>query len=148
MKKIVRLSESDLERLIQRVVLEQNQTASQSYQQGKTTGQAAGQQARQAVNKVASEVFQGAKQVVITIGKTVITVILMAGYTIYLIAKGYYKVGMAIHNAIVKFLSASGKAVIKAATAVEQKSIDTLNSMKVGFEKGKNFVLEIGRAHV
>ena len=62
MKKLVRLTESDLVRIIEKVISEQD-TVGGNFQQGVQSGQQAGQQARQAVNKVAGDVAQGAKKV-------------------------------------------------------------------------------------
>jgi hypothetical protein len=134
MKKLVRLTESDLVRIIEKVISEQD-TVGGNFQQGVQSGQQAGQQARQVVNKVAGDVaqgakkvgtaavqagvatLQGAKQVAITIGKVTFYAVITGGVVVFLIGKGIYKVSAAVGNAIIKFLAATGKATVSAATA-------------------------------
>jgi hypothetical protein len=118
--KVVRLTESDLVRIIEKVISEQG-TVGTNFQQGVQSGAQAGQQARQVVNKVAGDVaqgakkvgtaavqagvatLQGAKQVAITIGKVTFYAIITGGVVVFMIGKGIYKVSAAVGNAIIKF---------------------------------------------
>jgi hypothetical protein len=70
MAKIVRLTESQLKGLINKVIAEQNLAVGQNFQKGTQTGAVAGQQARQAVNKAVTSAANLGKEVVVTIGKT------------------------------------------------------------------------------
>jgi len=72
---VVRLTESDLVKIIEKVISEQG-TVGANFQQGVQSGAQAGQQARQAVNKVASDVVQGAKKA----GTAVAQGYLLCGY--------------------------------------------------------------------
>ena len=159
MKKLVRLTESDLVRIIEKVISEQD-TVGGNFQQGVQSGQQAGQQARQVVNKVAGDVaqgakkvgtaavqagvatLQGAKQVAITIGKVTFYAVITGGVVVFLIGKGIYKVSAAVGNAIIKFLAATGKATVSAATAVGQKALGGLQAAGIAIGKGAQFVAQ------
>ena len=66
-RKVIQLKESELKRLISKIIEEQ--TASNAFTQGQTLGMVQGQQARKAVNQVASSVVKGVKETVVTILK-------------------------------------------------------------------------------
>jgi phage-related protein len=84
--------------------------------------------------------FKGAKQIVVTIGKTAFNVIIYGAAVVYLIGKTAYKVAAAASNAIFKFLAATGKAVISAATAVGDAVLTGLKAAGVAIEKGAQAV--------
>jgi hypothetical protein len=136
MKKIVRLTESQLKDLINKVIVEQDLALGQNYQKGLQTGTAAGQIARQVVNKATASAANLGKEVVITIGKTVLTIVVGAGYAIFLIGKGIYKVTQSIGNAIIKFLSSTGRATIKTANKLGSVALSGLQSAGVSINKG------------
>lgn len=136
MARIVRLTETQLKGLINKVIEEQNLAVGQNFQKGTQTGAAAGQQARQAVNKAVASAANLGKEVVVTIGKTTFYIIVTAGYAIFLIGKGIWKVGQTIGNAIIKFLSATGKATVKVANQVSTGVLNGLQSAGVAINKG------------
>lgn len=151
MGKVVKLTENDLRKIINKIIEEQQLAAGQNFQQGQKVGQAAGQQARQAVNKAvnqgvqnvksaANTVLQGGKQIAVKIGNTLFNVVIYGAATVFLIGKGIYKVSAAIGNAILKFLSASGKAVVSGATAVGNAAMSTMKAAGIAIEKGAQFV--------
>ena len=158
-KRVITLTESDLIRIIEKVISEQD-TISGNFQQGTQKGVQAGQQARQTVNKVVGNVaqgakkvgtaavqagaatLQGAKQVAITIGKVTFYSVITGGVVVFLIGKGIYKVSAAVGNAIIKFLAATGKATVSAATAVGQKALGGLQAAGIAIGKGAQFVAQ------
>jgi hypothetical protein len=158
-KRVITLTESDLIRIIEKVISEQD-TISGNFQQGTQKGVQAGQQARQTVNKVVGNVaqgakkvgtaavqagaatLQGAKQVAITIGKVTFYAVITSGYMVFLLGKGIFKVTAAVGNAIVKFLAATGKATVSAATAVGQKTLGGLQAAGIAIGKGAQYVAQ------
>ena len=154
-KRVITLTESDLIRIIEKVISEQD-TISGNFQQGTQKGV----QARQTVNKVVGNVaqgakkvgtaavqagaatLQGAKQVAITIGKVTFYSVITGGVVVFLIGKGIYKVSAAVGNAIIKFLAATGKATVSAATAVGQKALGGLQAAGIAIGKGAQFVAQ------
>ena len=153
MARVIRLTESELKNLIGKIIEEQSLTSSQniqefglggiaqSYQQGKqqamnTTGAAAGK----AVHTAAVAAFQGAKQVVITIGKVAIKAVIYGAATIFVIGELLYKATAAIANAIFKFLSATGKVVVSTATAVGDDVASAFKKAGVAIEQGAQAV--------
>lgn len=151
MKKVVRITESELKKIIQNIIEEQNLAVSQNFQKGQQSGIQAGQQARQVVNKAiqkageniqagALSVAKAGKQVIVTIGKTTFTILTYGAAVVFLIGKGIYKVGAAIGNAILKFLSAVGNATVSAATAIGQSALNGLKTAGIAIEKGAQWV--------
>ena len=151
MGKVIKLTETELKRLIENIIQEQGLAVGQNFQQGQQIGSKAGQQARQAVNTAvkqgaqavgdaAKQVAAGAKQVVVTIGKVSFTIITYGAAIVYLIGKGVYKVSAAVGNAILKFLSAIGSATVSAATAMSQATMNGLRAAGIAIEKGAQFV--------
>ena len=127
------------------------QTAGVNFQQGVQTGVQSGQNARKAVNtavntavqgvkQTGTAALQGAKQVVITIGKVIFYAIITGGVVVFLIGKQIYKVSEAVGNSIIKFLAATGKATVSAATQVSQQVIGGLQSAGIAINKGAQFV--------
>lgn len=137
-KRVIRLTESELKKMIQSIIEEQ--TVASSFAQGKTMGMASGQQARQAVNQAATAAVKGLKETVITIGKIHFKMMVIGGAVVYLIGKGIYKVGQAAGNAILKFLSATGKAVVRAGNAISDATVQSLNAAGIALSQGMNFV--------
>jgi hypothetical protein len=134
MGRIVKLTESQLKSMIEEIMSEANPAPAQqsSYQSGYQTGQ----QHKQAVKQAATAVIKGAQQVVITIGKTVFTAITYGGAVVYLIGSGLFKLSMMAHNAIMKFLASTGRAVIGGATLLGQKTMSGLKAAGVAIERG------------
>jgi hypothetical protein len=137
-RKVIQLKESELKRLISKIIEEQ--TASNAFTQGQTLGMVQGQQARKAVNQVASNAVKGLKETVVTILKVSFKIVIIGGAVVYLIGNGIYKIGAAAHNAILKFIAASGKAVIKTFNQISQNTINSFNKIGVAFDKGMNVV--------
>lgn len=148
-RRVIQLKESELKQLISRIIEEQ--TASAAFNQGQQSGQVAGQQARQAVNKATTQAVGAVKQaatagikglteIVITIVKIPIKVIIYGAATIWVIGEGLYKVGAAIGNALLKFISALGKARVSAQQAISQASINALKAAGVAWDKGAQAV--------
>lgn len=140
MGKIVRITESELKRMIQNIIQEQNLAIGQNFQQGQQIGLKAGQQARQAVNTAAKQIANAGKQVIVKIGNVTFTVITYGAAFVFLIGKGLYKVGAAVGNSILKFISAVGGATVSAATALGQSTINGIKSAGIAVEKGAEFV--------
>jgi hypothetical protein len=142
MGKVIRLNESQLKSIIEKIISEasvapatsQGFQPGQQYQQGKQSTIATGKQAQTAVLNAGRAALKGAKQVVVTVGKTVFNVVIYGGAIIYLIGKGVYKVSAAIGNAIFKFLASTGKATVAAATAVGDSTITGLKAAGVAVE--------------
>lgn len=148
-RRVIQLKESELKQLISRIIEEQ--TASAAFTQGQQAGQVAGQQARQAVNKAtnqavatvkqgATNLAKGLGEIVITIGKIPIKVLIFGAAVVYVIADGVYKVGVAAHNAFMKFLSATGKVIVKKYEQASANTINSLNKIGIVLDKGMNFV--------
>jgi len=142
MKKVVKITERDLNRLIKKILHEQS--LGQSYDKGKSMGYVSGQQAQQAVKRIASDVASVGKQVAIKIGKTLVYVVLMpvaiVGGVLWLIGKGVYKVSVAVHNALIKLLSTVKGVVISAATELKEIAINTLTAAGIMLDKGLKYV--------
>ncbi len=148
-RRVIQLKESELKQLISRIIEEQ--TASAAFTQGQQAGQVAGQQARQAVNKAASQAVGAVKQgattaikgiteTVITIFKIQIKVVILGAAVVYVIADGIYKVGVAAHNALMKFMSATGKVLVKKYNQASVNTINSLNKIGIALDKGMDFV--------
>lgn len=144
MRKVVRITESELKKLIQNIIEEQNLAIGQNFQQGQKIGQQAGQQARQAVNKAAANALAGAKQVLVTIGKATFTIVIYGGTFLFLIGKGMYKVGAAIGNGIMKFLAAIGGLLKTGWTELSTASVnyfnEKMNAAKVAGNNAKAWI--------
>lgn len=151
MGKVIKLTESELKRLIENIIQEQNLAMGQNYQQGKDMRVGEFQQKRQAVNTAVKQGAQAVgnaakqaanmgKQVIVTIGKVTFTVITYGAAVVFLIGKGLYKVSAAVGNSILKFVSAVGGATVSAATALGQSTISGLKVAGIAMEKGGDFV--------
>ncbi len=153
MGKIVKLTEGELKKIIEKIIEEQQLAVGQNFQQGQQQGQQMGANARQVVNKAvnqgvqnvktaANNILQGGKQIAVKIGNVLFNVVIYGAATVFLIGKGVYKVGAAIGNAILKFLAASGKAVVSGATAIGNAAMATLKAGGIAIEKGAQFVAQ------
>jgi hypothetical protein len=148
-RKVIQLKESELKKLISKIIEEQS--VSNAFTQGQTLGMVQGQQARQAVNQVASKTAQAFKQgatavlrgmteTVIAIGKIQIKVVIYGAAVVFLIGTALYRVGQVAANAIFKFLAATGKAVISAKKAAGQAVANSLKAAGIAIEKGAQVV--------
>ena len=151
MRKTVKLTEGELKRIIEKIISEQSLAVGQNFQQGQQVGMQGGQQARQVVNKAvnqgiqnvktaANNMVQGGKQIAVKIGNAMFNVVIYGAATVFLIGKGLYKVSAAIGNAILKFLAASGKAVVSGATAIGNAAATSMKAAGIAIEKGAQFV--------
>ena len=138
-RKVIQLKESELKRLISRIIEEQ-QTVSGVYSQGKTAGLTQGQQARQVVNKAALSGAKAIKETIITIGKYTFKVVIIGAAVVYLVGNAIYKVSQAASNAILKFLSATGKAAVKAGTQASDATMQRLKAAGIAIEKGGQYI--------
>lgn len=146
-RKVVHITESQLKRLIEKVIEEQsvsntdgNFHMGQSYKQGAQSTQASGLAAKQAVVKAAGEVAKAGKQAIIRIGKVTITAITYGAAVIWLIGKGVYKLTAAIANSLIKLITATGKVVVGAATVLGTAAINGLKAAGIAIEKGAKWV--------
>lgn len=109
MNKVVRLTESDLARIVRRVISEQkNQSFTQGYQQG----QSAGKQTQQAVKgavKQAGQFVKGATEQVITIAGQTIKGVFVGGLVVFILGGRAIKVGADVGKKILSFLGSLGK---------------------------------------
>lgn len=137
-RKIIHLTESDLRKLISKIIEEQTMTS--SFNQGQQLGMVQGQQARQAVNQAAVAISKGMKETIITVGKFSFKVVVCGAVVVFLIAKTLFKVQQAAANAILKFISATGKAVVKQLAQVTQATLDSLKLAGIAIEKGLQYV--------
>ena len=139
MGKVVKLTENDLRKIIDRIIEEQL-AVGQNYQQGQKVGQVAGQQARQTVNAAANKLAQGAKEIVVTIGKVTFNIVIYSGAFLFLIGKGIYKVTAAIGNALLKFLMALGNVAVSTAKALGNAGLSALAAAGVAWQKGQDYL--------
>jgi len=146
-RKVVHITESQLKRLIEKVIEEQsvsntdgNFHMGQSYKQGAQSTQASGKAAQQAVANAAAEVARAGKQVLIKIGNITITAITYGAAVVWLIGKGVYKLTAAIANSLLKLITATGKAVVGAASALGTVAINGLKAAGIAIEKGAKWV--------
>lgn len=146
-RKVVHITESQLKRLIEKVIEEQsvsntdgNFHMGQSYKQGAQSTQASGLAAKQAVVKAAGEVAKAGKQAIIKIGNVTITAITYGAAVIWLIGKGVYKLTAAIANSLIKLITATGKVVVGAATVLGTAAINGLKAAGIAIEKGAKWV--------
>lgn len=151
MGKSIKLTESELQRIIEKIIEEQQLAVGQNYQQGQQSGIKSGQAARQAVNTAVKsgvqavgnasvEVAKFGKQVVVTIGKVAFNVVIYGAATVFLIGKAVYKVSAAIGNALLKFLASTGKATVSGATTLGKASLNGLKMAGIAIEKGAKYV--------
>jgi hypothetical protein len=147
MKKKILVSESELVRIINKIISEQTadpnalnlkQSAITGYQN--LGAQQSGQRAKQAVVNTAKSAIQGAKQVVIKIGNAAITVVTIAGAVLWIIGDTTYKVGAAISNEIIKLLSATGKVVVGQATQLGQQASSAMTKAGIALNQGADYV--------
>lgn len=146
-RKVVHITESQLKRLIEKVIEEQavsntdgNFHMGQSYKQSAQSTQASGKAAQQAVANAAAEVARAGKQVLIKIGNITIKAITYGAAVIWLIGKGVYKLTAAIANSLIKLITATGKAVVSAATALDTMAVNGLRAAGIAIEKGAKWV--------
>jgi hypothetical protein len=154
MKKKILVTESELVRIINRIISEQQPgpvAASPSskglnLRQNVVTGygnqgaQQSGQKAKQAVVQTASKVLQAGKQVTIKIGNTVLNVVTIGGAVLWLIGESVFKISSAISNEILKLLTSTGKVVVGAATQLSQQSSQALTKAGIALNKGAEYV--------
>lgn len=155
MGKNIKLTESELQRIIEKIIEEQNLNMGQEFQQKRQSSDqaayAAKQAAKQAIGKAVNtgvkavgdasiEVAKFGKQVVVTIGKVVFNVVIYGSAIVFLIGKGVYKVTAAIGNALLKFLSSTGKATVSGATAISKAGLATLTAAGIMVVKGAKYV--------
>jgi len=146
-RKVVHITESQLKRLIEKVIEEQtvsntdgNFHMGQSAIQGAQSTKASGLAAKQAVVKAAGEVAKAGKQAIIRIGNVTITAITYGAAVIWLIGKGVYKLTAAIANSLIKLITATGKVVVGAATVLGTAAINGLKAAGIAIEKGAKWV--------
>jgi phosphopantetheinyl transferase (holo-ACP synthase) len=155
MGKSIKLTESELQKIIEKIIEEQNLNMGQEFQQKRQSSDqaayAAKQAAKQAIGKAVNtgvkavgdasiEVAKFGKQVVVTIGKVVFNVVIYGTAIVFLIGKGVYKVTAAIGNALLKFLSSTGKATVSGATAITKAGLITLTAAGIMVSKGAKYV--------
>jgi hypothetical protein len=143
MKKIITLTESDLKRLVKRILDEQ----ATSYQVGQPAGQAAAQATKQVVGQAAQAVGQAAatgaqavmkagKQTIVTLGNVTFTIVIYQAAVVWLIGKGIYRMAKATSDALLKLLATTGKLVVGGATTLGQATLNTLKAGGIAIEKG------------
>lgn len=135
MKKVIRLSESQLKGIISKIIEEQQFQPSQNYNRNSGDAFKAAQSQKTAVKNLASSAVKGLKEAIITIGKISFKVIIYTGAIVFLIGRGIYKVVASVGNAILKFISSTGKAIVSGATDIGKKTIETLKAMSVPIEQ-------------
>jgi len=108
MKRIVRLTESDLTRIVKRIISEQNQSYSKGYNQGQTAGKQTQQAVKGAV-KQAGQFVKGATEQVITIAGQSIKAVFVGGLVVFILAGRAIKVGLDVGKKILSFLGSLGK---------------------------------------
>lgn len=136
------ISESEKQRILElhnnfkSTINEQNA----AYAAGQKIGGQAAKATKQAIKGVANDVYNTLKQITITIGNVVITLIVGTGVVLYLIAETFHKVGVAASNALIKLLTATQKVVVGAAQALKNDVIQKLTAAGVLLDKGLQFV--------
>lgn len=152
MKKVIRLTENDLNRIVRRVIKEQS-TMSSSFQSGQKTGQAqaqatkqvvgqAAQATKQAVGQAAQEVMKVGKQTIFTIGRVTFTVIIYGASVVWLIGKGVYKLTKEVSDALIKLLTSTGKVVVGKVTYLTEQTTNSLKSAGIAIDKGSQYVTQ------
>ena len=141
MKKVIRLTENDLNRIVRRVIKEQS-TVSSSFQSGQKTGQAAAQATKQAVGQAAQEVMKVGKQTIFTIGRVTFTVIIYGTAVVWLIGKGVYKLTKEVSDALIKLLTSTGKVVVGKVTYLTEQTTNSLKSAGIAIDKGSQYVTQ------
>lgn len=126
-----------LEMHIRRVLEEQATTldVGGNFQKGQNKSLKSGEGAGLAFRQTIANGLKTAKEGLITIGKTIIKTVIVIGATIFVIGQAIYKVNMAIANAIIKFLTSCGKAVINTGKQIGKATIDVFT--KVAQKTGK-----------
>ena len=141
MKKVIKLTENDLNRIVRRVIKEQS-TMSSSFQSGQKTGQAAAQATKQAVGQAAQEVMKVGKQTIFTIGRVTFTVIIYGASVVWLIGKGVYKLTKEVSDALIKLLTSTGKVVVGKVTYLTEQTTNSLKSAGIAIDKGSQYVTQ------
>ena len=137
-KKVIRLTESELRKMIENIIEEQ--TLGSTFTQAQIPAFNVGQQARKAVNQAAINAVKGLKETAIVIGKVTFTVVAIGGFMLFLVGAAVYKVTQVVGNAIIKLISATGRAVVKGATALGNLTIQAFNKAGLALEKGMDYV--------
>lgn len=108
MKKVIRLTESDLSRIVTRVISEQNQSFTTGFKQGKSAGKQTQQAVKGAV-KQAGQFVKGATEQTIKIAGQTIKGVFVGGVVVFILAGKAIKVGLDIGKKIFSFLGSLGK---------------------------------------
>jgi len=130
MKKVIRLTESDLTRIVERVIFEQNQSFTKGFNQGKTAGKQTQQSVKGAL-KNAGQFIKGVAEQTIKIGGQVIKTFVVGNVVVFMLAGKTIKVGLDLGKKIVSFLGSLAKqvggVVVSAAKTVGNFAQSTLN---------------------
>jgi hypothetical protein len=120
-----------LEMHIRRVLEEQATTldVGGNFQKGQNKTLKSGEGAGLAFRQTIANGLKTAKEGLITIGKTLIKTVIFAGATIFVIGEAIFKVNQAIANAIIKFLTSCGKAVINTGKQIGKSTIDVFTKV-------------------
>jgi hypothetical protein len=138
MKKVIRLSESQLKGIIGKIIEEQQFQPGLNYdrQYSKSADPFKTAQSQKAVVKnLASSAVRGLKEAVITIGKVTFKIIITPGVILFLIAGKVYKVLASVGKTILKFISSTGKSIVSGTVDISKKTVETLKAMSVPIEQ-------------
>lgn len=129
MKKVIKLTESDLAGIVRRVISEQNQFAA-GFEQGKSAGKQTQQAVKGAV-KQTGQFVKGATVQTIKIGGQVIKAYIVGGIILFMLAGKIIKTELEIGKKILSFLGSLGKqfgnVVVGGAKAVTNFAQTTIN---------------------
>lgn len=81
------------------------------------------------------------KEMVVTIGKTVFKILIFGATIVYLIGKGLYKVGQAIHTVILRLLHAISGVIVSGVTVLAKGTIAILEGLGYVISKGFQYIL-------
>jgi len=110
MKKVIRLTESDLTRIVERVIFEENQSFTTGFNQGKTAGKQT-QQAVKGALKNTGQFIKGVAEQTIKIGGQVIKTFIVGNIVVFMLAGKTIKVGLDLGKKILSFLGSLAKQV-------------------------------------
>lgn len=133
-----------------RKILEEQGTAldvSGNFQQGEKKTIQGGQNAGLKAREMIKAGLKAAKQTLITIGKVTLVIVFAPVGAVCLLGYAAFKISQAVVNALIKFLTACGKVVIKAAEAITETTINIVTkifqklgiAIKAGFDILTNF---------